>query len=199
MPALGSRIVRLLLLLFLTLAAVPASGGPNRWTLYGPHSTGVADIVLDPRSPATRWIAVDTVYKSEDGGASFHLSASGLENLYIRFLAVDPGQPDVLYAATADFGDVGRGVYRSQDGGAHWTLVAGGGDFTSIWSLAAAPGRAPGDPGMVFVGTDRLYRSVDGGASFEAVISFDNSAEIFEAVAPDPCATGCGRWPWNPV
>jgi photosystem II stability/assembly factor-like uncharacterized protein len=177
--------VRLLLPLLLLLATAPAAAGPNRWTPYGPQSTGVADIVLDPRSPATRWIAVGTVYKSEDGGASFHPSANGIENVYIRFLAIDPGQPDVLYAATADTTDEGRGVYRSQDGGAHWTLVAGGGDFMSIWSFAVAPG-PPGAPGMVFVGTDeRVYRSIDGGTSFQAVLTLDY-AGLFEAVAPDP-------------
>jgi hypothetical protein len=38
---------------------------------------------------------------------------------------------------------------------------------------------------VVFVGTShRLYRSVDGGASFQAVIALDNS-ELFDAVAPD--------------
>jgi photosystem II stability/assembly factor-like uncharacterized protein len=183
MPFPASRIARLLLLTLLAWPAAPASG-IDRWTQYGPSGAAVGAVVLDPRSPSTLWITSDQVYKSEDGGASFHLSASGLEGQFIRYLAVDPGQPGVLYAATWDYGDR-LGVYRSQDGGEHWTLVAGGEDFSSIWSLAVAPG-PPGAPGVVFVGTPlSLYRSVDGGVSFQPVITFDNSAEFFDAIAPD--------------
>jgi photosystem II stability/assembly factor-like uncharacterized protein len=175
-------IVRRLLSVLLLLAAAPASAGVDRWTPYGPSGGSISDIVLDPRSPSTLWIASGPVYKSEDGGASFHLSASGLEGRAIQFLAIDPGQPDVLYAVPFSYN---AGVYRSQDGGAHWALIAGGDDFSFISSLAVAPG-PPGAPGIVFVGTTvRLYRSVDGGATFQPVISF-GTAEDFVAVAPDP-------------
>ena len=179
--------VRLLVPLLLLLAAAPASAGVDQWTAFGPSGGFITSVVLDPHSPSTLWIASDQVYKSEDGGASFHLSASGLEGLSIEHLAIDPGHPDVLYATTFD-ATFGAGVYRSQDGGAHWTLVASEGEFTFTSSLAVAPGptETSGAPGIVFVGTtSRLYRSIDGGTTFQPVISFD-TAEIFVAVAPDP-------------
>src|SRR6185369_7060673 len=179
--------VRLLVPLLLLLAAAPASAGVDQWTAFGPSGGFITSVVLDPHSPSTLWIASDQVYKSEDGGASFHLSASGLEGLSIEHLAIDPGHPDVLYATTFD-ATFGAGVYRSQDGGAHWTLVASEGEFTFTSSLAVAPGptETSGAPGLVFVGTtSRLYRSIDGGTTFQPVISFD-TAEIFVAVAPDP-------------
>src|SRR5262245_38677573 len=99
MPFPASRIARILLPVLLLLAAPSASACPNRWTPYGPHSSWVGDVLLDPRSPATRWIAVGTLYKSEDGGASLYPSASGLENQAVGFLTRDPGHPDVLYVA----------------------------------------------------------------------------------------------------
>jgi len=183
MPNPASRTAWLLFPALLALAAAPAVAGIDRWTQLGPSGMRITDVVVDPRSPTTLWVAGDRVYKSEDGGATFHPSASGLEGRVIKHLAIDPGQPDVLYGATYDIGDA-LDIYRSQDGGAHWTQVAGGEDFSSIWSLAVAPG-APGAPGVVFVGTDvRLFRSVDGGASFETVISL-TSADLFVAVTPD--------------
>jgi photosystem II stability/assembly factor-like uncharacterized protein len=182
----ASRIARLLLLPLLGLAAAPTSAAVDRWTPFGPSGARVSDVLLDPRSPARLWIASSRVHESEDGGASFHLSGSGLESAIIQYLAIDPGNPDLVYATTWDGAPV-RGVYLSEDGGAHWTLVASGADFESIWSLTVAPPPpdAPGAPGVIFVGTDlRLYRSIDGGASFQPVITFD-TVVIFEAVAPD--------------
>jgi photosystem II stability/assembly factor-like uncharacterized protein len=184
----ASRIARSLLPLALLFATVPASAGTDLWTPFGPTSGGaIDDVVLDPVSPDHLWIASGgTVYESEDGGASFHRSASGLEGQLVDLLAIDPGQPEVLYAGTTIDGPA-PGVYRSVDGGDHWTHIAGGEDFISLWSLAVAPGPpdAPGQPGVLFVGTPlRLFRSVDRGASFQAVITL-TSAEIFVSVAPD--------------
>jgi hypothetical protein len=129
MPFPASRIARLLLVPLLALAAAPASAGIDRWTPFGPRGTGVVDVVVDPRSPSTLWIAAGTVYKSEDGGASFHPPASGLEGHFLQRLAIDPGQPDVLYGAALDDGS-STGFYRSQDGGAHWTNIAPDLSFT---------------------------------------------------------------------
>jgi photosystem II stability/assembly factor-like uncharacterized protein len=173
----ASRIVRLLLLTL--LAAGPGVAGADRWTPFGPSGGPIDDVVFAPGVPGTLWIAAGgAVYKSEDGGASFHHSGSGLERQRTVFLAIDPTQPGLLYAAT----EVGStGVYRSEDGGASWTLAA---SLDFISSLSVAPG-SPGQPGVLFVGTaTRLYRSVDRGASFQAVID-PGLAEDFLSVAPD--------------
>ena len=69
----ATRIARFLLLILLTLAAAPAFAGINRWTPFGPGGGSIGDVVLDPRSPETLWItSAGTVYKSEDGGTSWH-------------------------------------------------------------------------------------------------------------------------------
>lgn len=182
MPPLASRIAHLLLLsLFVLAAPPPAFAGTDRWTLFGPTGAGLSDVVVDSHSPGRMWIAAGTVYKSEDGGRSFHPSANGLEEKVIWRLAIDPGDPDLLYASGWANGS---GVFRSRDGGAHWSPMGDRQDFLFIWTLAVTPG-APGQPGVVFVGTDlELFRSIDGGASFQTVITLD-SAELFQAVAAD--------------
>jgi hypothetical protein len=135
MPPLASRIVPLLVLSLLVLAAPPpAFAGIDRWTLYGPTGSGLSDVVVDPRSPDRMWIAAGTVYKSEDGGRSFHPSANGLEEKVIWSLAIDPGEPDVLYASGWANGS---GVFRSQDGGAHWSPMGDRQDFLPRPSTSA--------------------------------------------------------------
>lgn len=186
MPPFASRIARLLLLSLLVLAAPqPAFAGIDRWTLFGPTSSGVSDVLVDPRSPGRMLISAGTLYKSENGGVTFHPWGNGLEGQWVGTLLMDPGDPDVLYARTWDDGPPeGPAIFRSQDGGAHWSRVAGGPDFRFLWTLNVAPG-APGQPGMIFAGTDmKLLRSIDGGASFQPVIELE-SADLFQAIAAD--------------
>src|SRR6266540_1513058 len=70
---------------------------------------------------ATIWLAGHEVFKkSSDGGASWQdVRPSGLAGLDIHGFAVDPRDPNTLYAAIA-----GRGLYRSRDGGRSFTLVS---------------------------------------------------------------------------
>jgi photosystem II stability/assembly factor-like uncharacterized protein len=90
-----------------------------------------------------------------------------------RVLAVSgvPGRPETFY-----FGAVGGGVWRTGDAGRVWTPVFDGPPSGSIGALAVAPS----DPDVVYVGTgeadmrsdishgDGMYRSTDGGRSFQA-------------------------------
>lgn len=48
------------------------------------------DLAIDPRSPATLFVAGDGVYRSQDGGESWTLISAGLTNGYIRALQFDP-------------------------------------------------------------------------------------------------------------
>jgi photosystem II stability/assembly factor-like uncharacterized protein len=182
-----SRRFLILVGLVLCLAAAPLSAAPNRWTPFGLTGGPVDSVVIDPAHPTALWMAsAGTVYASTDGGASWNVASSGLEGQGVRFLALDPGQANVLYAASGQPMPSGitPGIFRSRDAGAHWTRVASV-PQQSIWSLAVAPG-PPGAPGVVFAGTDRqLLRSRDGGATFQAVID-RTAVVIFGAVAPDP-------------
>ncbi len=99
--------------------------GPTGLQVFQPDIRG---LVLDPSSPVTsRTIyAADNggccgpggVLKSTDGGNSFFFT--GLNNISVRALAIDPITPSNLYAATK-----GQGVFRSTDGGNTWTPGSG--------------------------------------------------------------------------
>jgi hypothetical protein len=69
------------------------------------------------------------VYKSKDGGASWSAMNTGLTDLNVTALAIDPSTPTILYAGT----EVGVFKYEasadSGDGGSNGGGSNGGGCF----------------------------------------------------------------------
>src|SRR5262249_47832779 len=154
----------------------------------------ITRIAVDPKNgdvvyacvPGKLWSdsADRGLYKTSDGGKSWSLVLKGPNpSTGCSSVALDPRQPDVLFAALWDFrrkgwtfrsgGDgpdaaSGSGLFRSADGGKTWTAVKG---------LPPPPwGRvevaiAPSDPRVVYTFVESkdsaLYRSSDGGATWE--------------------------------
>jgi photosystem II stability/assembly factor-like uncharacterized protein len=79
------------------------------------------------------------VFKSADGGASWSATGAGPTNVYA--MAMDPTNPNTLYAGTS-----GGGVFKSTDGGANWSAANSGLTNLSIYSLAI-------NPTMLYAGT----------------------------------------------
>lgn len=128
----------------------------------------------------------DGLYKSTDGGATW--AHAGLaETQTIAKIAIDPKNPDVVYAAA--LGHVygsgpDRGLYKTTDGGKTWSKVlAGTNDHTGAEDVALDPSdsqtiyaalweafRTPyslssGGPGS------KLMKSTDGGATWSDLTS----------------------------
>ena len=64
----------------------------------------VSRILVVPTSPATLWAVVGTrreVRRSRDGGATWEWARRGLDGAPVLALAVDPADPDRVYAGTA--------------------------------------------------------------------------------------------------
>ena len=129
---------------------------------------------------------VEGVLRSTDDGATWSPSNSGITSLVSpRSLAVDPFDPDRMYAA-ADCG----GGWRSEDGGASWEEDIGG----CIGAYVFDPRR----PGLLYRGEysslhGALERSADGGEHWEVVYTATMDYEgdppsegIIFAVAPAP-------------
>ncbi|VAW84789.1 hypothetical protein MNBD_GAMMA16-1355 [hydrothermal vent metagenome] len=123
----------------------------------------IVDIAIDPNQPETVYVASELgIYKSTDGATSWNEINNGLSTLFVKDLAIDPGQSSILYAATR-----GGGVFKSTDSGASWVAINSGLTQLNVNSVAITP-----DGSTVYVGTegvDRnsgLFRSKDGGANW---------------------------------
>ncbi|MCL4560970.1 MAG: hypothetical protein M1281_10185 [Chloroflexi bacterium] len=106
------------------------------------------------------------VYLSANYGDSWAPSNSGLYNVDMNTLLVDPFSPSTLYAGTGALG-----VYKSGDNGFTWVPMRDGlpgntnGSYVSIASMAADPAH----PGEFYAGTNGsgIYKTTDGGTSWE--------------------------------
>lgn len=124
-----------------------------------PRPTGNL-IAVDPGSGAI-WVATfkDGVMRSTDGGASW--TTMGLVDAHLRTLALDPTRPGVVYAGT-------------YDDGVHQASPATGGAFTRL--AGGAPDHAEeivvvGGVALVAAGGEGVFRSYDGGATWQAANS----------------------------
>src|SRR5207247_814412 len=130
------------------------------------------------------------VYRTNDGGKSWSLALKGANlSTGCSSLAMDPKNPDVLFAGMWDFrrkgwtfrsgGDgpaapSGSGLFRSGDGGKTWTELT---EKTNAGLPSKPWGRvevavAPSDEKIVYALVESagsaLYRSADGGKIWEA-------------------------------
>jgi photosystem II stability/assembly factor-like uncharacterized protein len=170
--------------------------GGESWTQMGlPKSERITRILIDPRNSNTVYACVPGklwsdspdrgLYKTVDGGKSWDLILTG-PNLSTgcSTVAMDPKNPDVLFAGLWDFrrkgwtfrsgGDTpespsASAIYRSGDGGAHWTEVTavGGKKPWGRVEVAIAPGNSSIVYAFVESTASALWRSADGGNTWE--------------------------------
>jgi photosystem II stability/assembly factor-like uncharacterized protein len=84
-------------------------------------------IAVHPANPDIVYIGTwrDGVFKTADGGASWTLVNNGLASADVRSLAIDPQNPEVLYAGLGE----GAGVFKSTNGGGLWGAANNGIDL----------------------------------------------------------------------
>ena len=170
------------------------------WTLMGPTNIGgrVTDLAVDPTRPDTVWVAAASggVWRSDDAGAT--VEPAWPDDLTPAIGALAVTVDGVLFAGTGEanpgggsFTFGGTGMYRSSDAGATWEQV--GLDDTAafgrilvhptdpdvIWAAAAGHLYLPG-------GQRGLYRSTDGGDSWELVLEGLNDTTGAVDLAMDP-------------
>ena len=161
------------------------------WRPIGLEDAGqIARIQVDPANPSLVYVAVlghafganatRGVFRSRDGGAHWDKVLFVNDRTGAADLAMDAGDPRVLYAALwtgvrQPWGLIGGssdgGVFKTSDGGDHWTkLTAGlpegplgrigvavsGADSRRVWALVDAANGG-------------IFRSDDGGATFNRV------------------------------
>ncbi len=178
-----------------------STDGGESWTHMGlASSERIAKVVIDPQHSNTVYACVPGklwsdsadrgLYKTSDGGKSWSLVLKG-RNLSTgcASVAMDPKNPDVLFAGMWDFRRKGwtfrsggesptapsaSGLFRSSDGGKSWTEIT---DQANKGFPVKPYGRiavsvAPSNPSIVYSLVESphsaLYRSDDGGKTWQA-------------------------------
>ncbi|MBD3220297.1 glycosyl hydrolase [bacterium] len=180
------------------------------WQQKGPTNVGgrVADLAIHPTDPDVCYagLASGGVLKTTDGGQTWTPILQDLDVITIGDLALDPQDPEVLYVGTgeanaASLSFVGNGLYRSPDGGLTWEHL-GLEDSAYIARVLVDPA----DGQRLFVaatgrlfGTDQnrgVYRSLDGGTSWDRVFALTDSTACTDLVMhpEDPDIVYAAMW-----
>ena len=119
--------------------------------------------VVDERRPGSLILAAYThgVFRSNDGGATW-LKNSGKATIAV-VLALDPSNPNVLYAGRGTFDSKG-GVWKSIDSGATFVEPKSGLPEADVTGIAVDPK----NPSSVYASTEKkgLWKSVDAGVTW---------------------------------
>jgi photosystem II stability/assembly factor-like uncharacterized protein len=113
-----------------TPAAISSLPSGN-WQFLSGLPRYINDLVAEPQNPRRLYAGTGTtgsgsgVYKSEDGGVTWHLAVNGLPSEDVLALALSAAESPLLYALVGIRGD----VYASEDGGQNWTLMGNSGLF----------------------------------------------------------------------
>ncbi len=154
------------------------------WTSIGPRpihtpyrystvSGRVTTVVVDPRNNGVVYLggAQGGVWKSTDAGATWAPLTDNQPSLAIGSLALDPSNPDTIYAGTGEenfYYDTmyGAGVLKSTDAGATWTQLPTGPFVGSNFYPPARIGQIsvhPSNGQILLAAIDRFNRSTDAG------------------------------------
>ncbi|BDW91311.1 hypothetical protein MACH07_01430 [Flagellimonas marinaquae] len=166
-------------------------GGAN-WNKIGfEKSERIANIIVNPNNSQEIYVGVlgalwgDSeergVFKSSDGGATWEKLLYVDPKTGCADLAMDPTDPNVLYASMWEFRRTGwsfesggdkSALYKSTDGGKTWNKIHNGFPKGKLGRLAIAV--APSNPKVLYTVIEAekderkgLYRSNDAGASWE--------------------------------
>jgi uncharacterized protein (TIGR03382 family) len=127
-------------------------------------------------------IAGKGVFISHDGGATWAAAnASLMQEAHVTGLAVDPHNPQQVYAATSQ-----GGIFTSADGGRNWQAANQGLPGQAPQALSVAIG--PADPKLIYAGLWQagLYRSADGGATWRLSAAGLNPEASISDIVFDP-------------
>ena len=159
------------------------------YRFLGPYRGGRSSAVTGVKGkPFTFYMGTaGGVFRTTNAGESWQvLSDDDFEVSSIGAIAVADSDPQVVYVGTGQATvrnnvSIGRGMYKSIDGGETWTAM-GLRDAGQISRIRIDPE----DPDRVYVGvvgnpfapsdTRGLYRTLDGGESWQAILQFGYSA-----------------------
>jgi photosystem II stability/assembly factor-like uncharacterized protein len=171
------------------------------WREIGPTVFGgrIPDVEAVPEDPAVIYVAGSTggIFKTTNNGVTWDPIFDGAgPTLSIGDMALAPSDPLIMWVGTGESNgeqqaaSLGNGVYRSLDGGETWEHM-GLSDTRFIHRIAIHPT----NPDIVFVAAPGhrwgpneergLYRTVDGGLTWEKVLYINEDTGVVEVAMED--------------
>jgi photosystem II stability/assembly factor-like uncharacterized protein len=166
------------------------------WRSVGPPVGGRGAAVLGhPANEQVFWFGMSTggLWKTEDSGLYWEPVGDGQFKMgSVGAIALDPSNPDIMYVGMGepnqrDSVSWGDGVYKTTDGGSNWTHV--GLETTMAISKIRVHPTVTNTVYVAAIGNpfgpspDRgIYRSTDGGASWEQIFFKSDVAGVIDLV-----------------
>ncbi len=166
----------------------------DEWQLYPIYGGEMMSIAMSPTNKDIVYVGTGDagVFKTTDGGISWHPKRNGLTFWPINVLTVDPTNENVLYAGTEY-----AGVWKSDNGGDSW-IQAHNGVLNNGYSwIVRDIVIDPQNPQVIYIGYYEPYygghilKSVNGGVNWEHKDSGlpkdgDGDADMIYSLAIDP-------------
>ena len=188
----------------------------DSWELKGLRDTQVIDrVVVHPLDPDVVFVAAlghiwdanpeRGLYRTMDGGDTWELVKFISDKAGFVDVALRPDDPGTVFAASwervrgpwfLNSGGPGSALWKSTDGGTTWTEVTGGG-FPAAMKGRIGLSISQSDPDIMFAmveaeeeedgsGGNGLYRSEDGGDTWEKVNDANSRPFYYSQVRVDP-------------
>lgn len=215
-----------------------STDGGKTWTAIGLEKTqAIGRVVVHPTDPKTVWVAAlgapwntnpeRGLYKTTDGGATWRLVKFISDRAGFIDVAIDPSNPNVLWAASWErirgpyflqSGGPGSALWKSTDGGETWAQVKGGGlPESTLGRIGIAIAQSNPKVMYLMVEADTmpnpkpakdakpqerpsgLYRSQDGGATWAKMAPQNVRPFYYSQVRVDPKDPDRVYWSSTPV
>jgi photosystem II stability/assembly factor-like uncharacterized protein len=184
--------------------------GGASWKNMGlKDSQHIGKIVIDPKDSNTVYVAAQGplwnsggdrgLYKTTDGGKTWTDALSISKYTGVADVAMDPTDPDVLYASawqrerkfwTLIDGGPESAIYKSTDAGKTWTKLTKGLPTADMGRIGLAI--SPADRNVIYAeieaadGKGGIFRSMDRGATWERRSPFNAQGMYYGVLEPDP-------------
>ena len=198
----------------LTWSSVGPAGvifDPEEWGIV---SGRVKAIAVHPYDPQIVYIgaACGGIWKTMDGGQTWMDVGHDLESVAFGAIAIDPGNPETVYAGSGEclllddfYTFSGRGLFKSTDGGSSWIVITDGfGSQTHFSDLVVHPNNsnvvfATIGGGTVFSGAtlpnEGIWKSLDGGITWNKTLDVPDVSDIaFHPNNPDMLYASAGGY-----
>ncbi len=135
------------------------------------------DIRFNPVVSDTVYLSTrDNIYKSSDRGSTIRTASRGVSippNTRLSDIEIHPVESHKLYAASEGFG--GGAVFATDNGGDNWSKLLP----ESAYNFNAYDVEVyRQNPDTVFAAADQLFRSFDGGASWDTTSPFSDTLSL---------------------